>query len=339
MRLGVIWEPNSNAHYRAIEPMKAMARRGHQIVWPPDGLGDPTPRRLAGCQVVHVYRRANNETRRALAELARVGVAITYDNDDDFMAVPKESPLYKTTGGLAGQRIFAETAKLARTARAFSTPSPALADKYSAAGVEHVEVIPNQLGPDVFRPRRRHDGIVIGWVAGHEHAADAARIGIADALKRILAEHPGVRVECIGVDLKLPERYTHDRTVPFDELPGRIGGFDIAIAPLAAIPYNLTRSDIKLKEYAASEVPWLASPVGPYAALGEEQGGRLVPDDGWFEALDRLISRPRERKRLSRKARKWAKRQTIDATADRWEQLFAGAASHGRDVFAPSAVL
>jgi hypothetical protein len=60
--------------------------------------------------------------------------------------------------------------------------------------------------------------------------------------------------------------------------------------------------------------------------LGEQQGGRLVPDGGWFEALDRIVSRPRERRRLSRKAQRWAKRQTIDAIADRWEEVFVQAA-------------
>jgi glycosyltransferase involved in cell wall biosynthesis len=322
LTLGVVWEPNSGAHYRAIEPMKAMARRGHEIVWPADSNGEAHLRRLAGCHAVHVYRRGNDETRRVLAELARAGVAITYDNDDDFTAVPKESRLYKTTGGLAGQRIFAETAKVARMARCFSTTSDALADKYRRAGVERVEVIGNYLSPDAFRAPHRHHGIVIGWIASQEHEADVARIEIREALGRLVAAHDDVRVECIGVDLKLPERYGHDRFVPFLELPRRIGGFDIGIAPLADIPYNRTRSDIKLKEYAASGVPWLASPVGPYSGLGEDQGGRLVPDDGWFEALDRLVSRRRERRRLARKARAWAKSQTIDAVADRWEQLF-----------------
>src|SRR5207249_1565318 len=80
----------------------------------------------------------------------------------------------------------------------------------------------------------------------------------------------------------------------FLELPHRIGSFDIGLAPLADLPGNRARSDIKVKEYAASGVPWLASPVGPYVQLGEEQGGRLVPDDLWFEALDRLVSRRRE---------------------------------------------
>jgi hypothetical protein len=306
--------------------MKAMARRGHEVVWPPDSEGEADLRQLAGCDVVHVYRRGNELTRRVLTELARAGTAITYDNDDDFTAVPKESPLYKRTGGLTGQRIFAETLKVARMAQWFTTPNELLAEKYRRGGVEHVEVLGNYLAPDVRRPSRSHNGVVVGWVAGEEHRADVARIEIGDALQRLVAKHESVHIECIGVNLGLPERYSHDRFVPFLELPGRIGGFDIGIAPLADIPYNRTRSDIKLKEYAASGVPWLASPVGPYVGLGEAQGGRLVDDDDWFEALDRLVTHRRERRRLARKAKAWAKRQTIETVADRWEEIFLGAA-------------
>jgi glycosyltransferase involved in cell wall biosynthesis len=107
-----------------------------------------------------------------------------------------------------------------------------------------------------------------------------------------------------------------------------VGGFDIGIAPIADLPGNRARSDIKVKEYAASGVPWLASPVGPYVGLGEPEGGRLVPDDGWFEALDRLVSRRRERKRLGRRGERWAKGQTIDAGADRWESVFLDASAY-----------
>jgi glycosyltransferase involved in cell wall biosynthesis len=326
MRLGAVWVANSNAHYRAIQPLKAMARRGHQVVWPSTAEGDTDPRRLAGCDVVHVYRRADEPTRQMLAALARAGTAITYDNDDDFTAVPKQSPYYRSTGGFSGQRVFAETTRAAAMARCFTTTNDVLADKYRRAGVERVEVIPNCLAPDFHRPRRSHDGVVIGWIAGVEHQADADRLGIADALRRLLAAHERVRVECVGVNLALPERYRHDNLVPFDDLPARIGGFDVGIAPLADIPWNRARSDIKLKEYAASGVPWLASPVGPYLGLGAQQGGRLVPDDGWLEALERLVTRRRERRRLARSAQRWARGQTIDAVADRWEHVFVTAA-------------
>jgi glycosyltransferase involved in cell wall biosynthesis len=304
-----------------------MARRGHHIKFPPTEEGLADLRWLADCDVVHVYRRGSPETRAVLTELARSGTAITYDNDDDLSAVPKDSPTYKKLGGVTAHRIFGETVKAARLARVCTTTSEILAEKYRRAGIDRVEVIGNQLAPDVRRPTRGHDGIVIGWIAAGEHQVDARRLALAAILERLLAKHPSVRVECIGVDLRLSERYVHDRWVPLPELPRRIGGFDIGIAPLADVPWNQARSDIKVKEYAASGVPWLASPVGSYRELGESEGGRLVPDDGWLDALDRLVTQRKERRGLAKKAKKWAKGQTVDAVADRWERVFAEAAS------------
>jgi glycosyltransferase involved in cell wall biosynthesis len=325
----VAWVPCANAYYRAIYPVKAMERRGHQIVAPPDGQGAVDPHRLLGCDVVHIYRRCDEPTRRVLAELVRNGTPLTYDNDDDFTAVPKEAPEYRKLGGLEGQRGFARSVRAAKLASVFTTTNERLAEKYRRAGVERTEAIGNYLAPEALRPRHRHDDVVIGWVAGGEHRADVARIPIAGALERLIADHHNVRVECIGVDLRLPERYRHDAELHFRELPDRIGGFDIGIAPLADIPMNRMRSDIKLKEYAASGVPWLASPVGPYVGMGEGQGGRLVSDDGWFEALDELVTNELERERLAGNAAAWARSQTIEAVADRWEKVFATAAGHG----------
>ena len=59
--------------------------------------------------------------------------------------------------------------------------------------------------------------------------------------------------------------------------------------------------------------------------LGPEQGGLLVPDDGWFDALDRLVRDAGERQTLAAKARKWAATQTIDAEVERWEAVFGEA--------------
>jgi UDP:flavonoid glycosyltransferase YjiC (YdhE family) len=73
MRIGVVWESNNNAYYRAIDPMRAMERRGHEVVWPADGKGVPALSRLGGCNVVHVYRRCDDATLEVLARLARSG--------------------------------------------------------------------------------------------------------------------------------------------------------------------------------------------------------------------------------------------------------------------------
>ena len=327
MRLGTVMLPNANANYRAVFPLREMERRGHEIVWPRDPAANPVVRELARCDVVHVYRRADDEIRPLLTQLVRGGTPITYDNDDDFTGHPKGTAVYKKEGGFRGQRYFQATVKVARMARWMTTTTDVLATRYRDAGVERVEVMPNHLSPEARRPGNRHAGIVVGWIAALEHQVDLARIPIRDALERLVATHADVRVESIGVNLGLGERYRHDPFVPFPDLPQRIAGFDIAIAPLTDIPWNRARSDIKLKEYAASGVPWLASPVGSYATLGEDEGGRLVADDDWFDALDRLVTHRRERKRLARRGKGWAKRHMMDAVAERWERLFAEAAS------------
>jgi hypothetical protein len=338
MRLGVIWEPHATGgNYRAIFPMRAMERLGHEVVWPAGADGAPDAARLTSCDVVHVQRRFDERTTRLMGDLARAGIGITWDNDDDFTCAPKEHPGYRVVGGKAGMALFERTVSIARIAHGVSAASRALADRYEQAGIAGVEVIPNLLASNAVRRPRRHDGIVVGWVAGLEHLADVARIPIADALRGLLAEHREVRVECIGVDLGLGERYRHDARLDFEHLPDRIAAFDIGIAPLADIPFNRARSDIKVKEYAACGAAWLASPVGPYVGLGEREGGRLVQDDAWRAELERLVLHGRDRRRLARRARSWAKTQTIDHGARRWEEHFMRAARIARGAARPEA--
>lgn len=303
-----------------------MAKLGHDIVWPADVRGQPELGRLHGCDVVHVFRCANKEVQKAVAELEKRGTPITYDNDDDLSNIAKGTRTYERQGGLTGVKNFGETLKVARRAALMTTTTEPLAERYRRAGVERIVVIGNYLASHVLRPQYTHKGIVIGWLAGIEHVADARALRMRDALQTVMDRHDQVRMECIGVDLKLTGRYTHHPHVPFEDLPGKIGGWDIGIAPLADESHNHTRSNIKVKEYAASGLAWLASPAGPYLGLGEAEGGRLVPDDAWVEALDRLVSKTRERKRLARKARRWAKSQMIEAVAQQWEEVFATAA-------------
>ena len=117
-----------------------------------------------------------------------------------------------------------------------------------------------------------------------------------------------------------------EESLPIEQLTQRLADFDLGIVPLADIPFNRGRSNVKAREYAAAGVPWLASPVGSYADLGEEEGGRLVADDEWFDALDELIRSRRDARKLAKRAKAWAKRETIWNMAPR-----VGAAVPRRD--------
>jgi glycosyltransferase involved in cell wall biosynthesis len=336
MKLGVIYEPSSaNAYYRAVFPLRELERRGHTVVWPtrPDAI---PMREFLGCDLVHCYRRTDRLG--DLRALSARGVAISFDNDDDFAA----AEVSDGGQGLAGRRhnlqIHRKMLQAAKLADVTTTPSALLAERYRAAGVERVRVIENHLCRSFgFGSRTRHDGVVVGWIAGWEHRLDLDRVPIADALRRLLHEHPQLRVLTVGVRLPLDsERYEHIDGVEYNDLLKTINRIDIGIAPVADTPFNLSRSNVKLKEYSSGGAMWLASPVGPYRGMSQAEGGHLVRDDEWFAAIDRLLRHPRSRRRLARRALRWAKSQTLDRHVDAWEHVLTeavgecGAARAGR---------
>jgi hypothetical protein len=331
MRLGVIWEPlTANSIYRALIPMKALGERGHEIVWPP-GDGPCAPlRELLRCDLVHCTRSFKQYD--YLERLSRRGVAISFDNDDDFSGLDVSSEDGKLVTGLSGRlsnvakaRAVAKSVRLSDLATA---PSEVLAEQYRALGARHVAMIENHLEASMagFGYRAKHEGVVVGWMAAFEHSADLATLPIVDVLARLLDRHAQLRVLSVGIELPLRhERYEHREWVPYHELLRTTGSIDIGIAPLADTRFNRARSSIKLKEYASGGAAWLASPIGPYRELGEREGGRLVADHAWQEALGELISSRLKRKRLARRALRWARTQTIDRLAHIWEQEFEAA--------------
>jgi hypothetical protein len=321
MRLGFICESTSNALYRTIIPMTELERRGHRVLWPEQLDRDVPLGALASCDAVHCYRRV--ERFADLRELAKRGVAICFDNDDNFGAAHASGA---TGPGLSGRRVHSKLSRQMNAMASFAdittTPSADLAEIYRRAGAKQVRVIENHLERRMkgFASPSRHQGIVIGWVASPEHRSDRDRLGIEAMLSKLIDAHSEVRVLTIGVKLSLPaDRYEHRAKVDFWELLTALSEVDIGIAPICDTPFNRSRSNSKLKEYSSAGAMWLASPVGPYLGLGEREGGELVPDDHWFDALDSLIRDARRRKRLTKRARRWSLAQTIDRHADAWE--------------------
>jgi glycosyltransferase involved in cell wall biosynthesis len=154
-----------------------------------------------------------------------------------------------------------------------------------------------------------------------------------EALEELLEVHPDVHLMTIGVHLRglRHERYRYWQYVGIEDLMRLAASFDIGIAPLSpAVRINPLRSSIKVKEYAALGVPWLASPIGPYEGLGEREGGRLVADDRWFEELDALVRDERARHKLARRAESWGYSQRLSRNLEHWERAFRFAVGHAR---------
>jgi hypothetical protein len=325
MKIGVIVKADvANAAYRAVFPALALREIGHEVVLvklTADGkfsLSD-----LLSCDVVHVYRCLDEPgVLKAIDELRRRAVAITWDDDDDVRLVPPESPGAKQvfSGVKVERRIRSQNAMFSKV-DLVTTTTQTLASMFRSQFDGPIEVIENYLHASQYgRGRHHHEGVVIGWVASGEHVAEVRHLDLTQMLRNVMARDERIRVTTAGIKLDLdPARYTNVKHVPFLELGAFVAEFDIGIAPLADHPMSYARSNIKVKEYAGAAVPWVASARGPYVGLGARAGGITIADDRWEQTLLDLAGARFKRKRLRRNAASWAKTQSLARHLDSWE--------------------
>jgi len=328
-------EPSAGAAYRAELPMRALGDAGHRaefIVW--DQRDAPPPLDyLRQADVVHMWRLFRGPARQLARALREAGVAVVFDNDDDMTRVPKGSPAYKEMTA-AREQVAAELSGMLKLADLVTTTGSELAARLRRMGGD-VRVVENYVESGFLRERRPvGDEVTIGWIAGLEHRGDLRELRLRRLLEALLEQHPHVSLVGVGLELGVQsDRYTHVHHVPFPQLPDTIARFDLALAPIADVSFNRVRSNIKVKEYAAGGVPWLASPIGPYRGLGEEQGGRLVVNHGWAEALTELVTDHEARAAMADRAAAWGRTQTVVSNVGEWEAVFAEAAARaGRTV-------
>lgn len=312
MRIAV-FTYGSSSGYRVYQPMEELALCGHQVLLNDRDLR-PTAAMLQ-CDVALISRWVGPLPEQLVARFHRAGVPVVWQIDD---AVIHDVGIRKQQA-----EINEMTRRMLRGVDLVITTTEDLAQQYRAETRKPVHAIGNYPGPQFYEtPRQPHVGVVIGWAAWLDHQADWEALGMGDVVLRLLDAHPTLRIESLGpIDLQLEtQRYTRKPAVEFPFMAHCMATFDIGIAPIVDSPFNAARSDIKLKEYAALGIPWLASPIGPYAGLGEKQGGRLVPDDRWYEELDRLISDKRGRRKLAKRGLEWATRNRMEDHVDLWER-------------------
>jgi hypothetical protein len=327
MKIGLLVKPIlSNAIYRAIAPMRALEQRGHEVVAVTREMDSKfAPRQLFDCDVVHVYRGYEDpHVLKCVTELRRQDIAITWDDDDDIRLIPSDSPGYKSQyGRLNAQRAIRNQIALTTKADVVTTTNQALADLFRKNCDGPIEIIENYLESSQYaRNGGRHGGVNIGWVACREHMADVRKLDVTSMLRNVLDRDRQVRVITVGVKLDLgSDRYTHIPRIEFPELSKFLAQLDIGIAPIADHPMSYARSNVKVKEYAAAGVPWVASARGPYAGLGAKQGGVTVADDRWEHVLLDLAGSHIKRMVLRRQAESWGKTQHIKHHVQRWEAV------------------
>jgi glycosyltransferase involved in cell wall biosynthesis len=309
-----VWGMHPSSNYRAFHPLTELARRGNLIAtYTEEAELTPSDDELAvvleDFDVAFIGRYTQPEAVQLARRLTAGGMGVVWDYDDAVVRAERRA-------GFDG---------MAEVVDVITTTNDTLAERYREMGARTVIPVPNYLTrPSLMAPRRKHEGTVLGYIGWVDHQDDWDKLELREIVEDLLDAHPDLRVESVGpIDLRLPaDRYHAYGALEFDQLPQAIAGFDLAIAPLIEKPGNDTRSDIKLKEYAVAGVPWLASDYGPYVGYGEEQGGRLVGDEQWFDALHGLLRDGKARRKLAKRGQKWAKGETLEGHAGEWAAAF-----------------
>lgn len=245
---------------------------------------------------VVVFQIDNSPFTQGFAQtLKDMGKKVVYELDDAFDCLEPWHPQYASYGQPERQRSMIQMMNLAD---AVQVSTPWLAERYGKHA-KRIEVIPNMIELAAWPPadRLRNDGLFkVVWAGSPSHSGDL--LEVVPALSAFAKAHKDVRIVLFGQELRdagIPEGQLEN--VPWCELeeyPFRLAGIDadVSIAPLADVPFNHGKSNLRILQMWATGYPVIASNVGQYAAsITDREDGLLCrTTDDWRQALEALYS-------------------------------------------------
>ncbi|MFP5372192.1 MAG: glycosyltransferase family 4 protein [Actinomycetes bacterium] len=269
-----------------------------------------------------------------VVELAarRIGRASLVLDLDDATYVRQASPVY---GALATVlRWPGKTDALIRRAALVTCGSPAVADHARSLGAR-TAMMPTVVDTDRFRPRPAGDENpvpVVGWVGSH------STFPWLEALLPTLAEVARRRPFALRVVGSGRASFVvdglHVESVPWC-LEREVEDFqrlDIGLYPMADTQWTSGKSALKSIQYMAVGIPFVVSPVGAAAVVGEAGVTHLEarsPGE-WRSRLEGLLADPGLRARMGAAGRDHVvRRYNLPDAADRLAAAI-GAVAGGR---------
>jgi glycosyltransferase involved in cell wall biosynthesis len=294
------------------------------VAIPPPGqrIPIPQPGELEDVDVLVMQRPAHNLGAKTFD---RYGghVARVYETDDDILTMETSNNAFT-----ADARGPESVRYCLRRAELVTVSTPYLAELYAPFN-SNIVVLPNYVKASLLdMPVKAHDRLTIGWQGGISHLVDLC--AVQDPLREVLDAHPEADMHWIGVDysplVRRPCRFT-----PWSDDVGdyyKAVDFDIAIAPLADVPFNRAKSYLKALDAAARGIPVVAQDMEPYREFVRDgETGYLVRSDAdWVKRLTELINDGDARREMGAAAKKKAADYTMEGNWERWQAAYESAA-------------
>lgn len=327
-RFGTPEMPNPCAFYRIMLPFAELQRHGWDTVCLSSQIDPPPESEQADIFVMQSGDRP--EAAPVLRKRAKLQRLI-YETDDDYFHLPPTIEEAYRKYIQPGARQAIANNMLACHTVTVTTETLAQSVRQNTRHPD-VRVIPNRLPDEVLeltpfhRPRRT----VIGWTGSGAREQDFAVV--QPAVRTVLEQVKRTEMHFMGTDYRhmlprsLAVRHSHPIAISFDTLGWFRGfDFDIALAPLADIPFNRSRSNVKALEAFALGIPVLASDAEPYwGTVIDGVNGYLCRNrKDWMKRLRELTCDREAREEMGRNARKTAEEHVISAHWQDWASVYS----------------
>ena len=292
--------PGGCAWYRCYLPMHVIGGVLGEPLWTPEwGFGvKQSDQGLFGNKTVMLKLVMDRSTPHQMREAKKIGQKIIVDVDDFYEGIPETNRAFELTdpekNPNTNRKFYTEVIE---EADLVTVSTPFLLEHHSKTH-PNVVMVRNGVYPDMFEQRRHTPAKpVIGWIGAVPFRGGDLEI-MQDFLPAFLEEHdlmfhhsgympdaPSL-AEIVGI----PEhRFTQSPIVNMLDY-GTQFNFDIGVVPLSNIPFNEAKSTIKGLEYAASNIPFVASDLPEYRSLSGMGVGRVAStSEEWTKQLAELL--------------------------------------------------
>ena len=215
-----------------------------------------------------------------------------------------------------------------------TTSTPFLYEKMKAWN-KNVILLPNTVDTKMFK---KHDhtinkDVVIGWAGSTAHRSRDLQVlstvlpSLTNTTTQITYLHAGHFDGSPHFADEVGLSKEKVKTLPMcdPEHYPEMFKMDIGIAPLRDFPFNHAKSEIKLLEYSASGIPWVASDLPSYTALVKEFGmGRTAKrTHDWIRNLKQLVASRTLRQEEGERLYELVKKRDVSVGGARWREVLS----------------
>ena len=306
--------PNAQGIFRITSPLGALCKQGQasECIWPmeEDGreLSAPELLRLSPDSVI-VQHYLNDKHLAALQawNTAPSRPFVVYALDDLVSNLAKSNPFLKNVPANSRTRLKYALERCDRLV----TSTNFLAETYQHFCTD-IRIVPNRLEQEIWLPLKSRKQTSakprIGWAGGTTHQGDLALL--KEVIEQTRGEADWIFFGMCPNEIR-PLLVEYHPFTQFADYPAGLAALnlDIAVAPLAQLPFNQGKSNLRLLEYGILGIPVVCTDIDPYH---NSPACRVTnTPEAWIEALRERIYDIEGRELEGAAMRKWVQQDFL----------------------------